>query len=467
MILGSWAPDLPPFGHSELVEARNTYSNLLGYAPVRSLSAVTAAMGENWTGAGAFQSIDGVNVLLAGTGTDLYKLTASAATSKLAGAFISPWFFAQFGNFVLGVNGGAPVKYNIGTDTAASLGGSPPSSTMIAIVRDQVFVAGKPTALNTVTWSAINDSEGWTIGTNQCDDQQIPDGGNITGLAGGEYGLVFQSGSIHIFEYVGTPLIYTRRKISDGVGALSHGAITQNGKQTFFLDRSGFYELVDGQLNPIGKDRVDRTFFDTYSVAEIKLRCRASVDPARKLVMWSMPDRLWVYNWGTQKWSDIYEVGIVGVCQGQTSETTLEDIAVLYPAIEDVPVSFDDPAWRGGDPMVLVAKTDFKLHTFGGADAMAAVFRMPRIEPFKGRGTYVRNARVDTDALDGVTLSIDTSARLGNTQDRTQSTDLRANGDMPIRCYGRYVQPQVDIAAATDWTYVNGLDVAATAGGRL
>jgi hypothetical protein len=93
--------------------------------------------------------------------------------------------------------------------------------------------------------------------------------------------------------------------------------IAQSGKRVFFLDRSGFYQFLDGQITPIGKrvtkdgvtELVDRTFFDTYSVAQIKAQCHATVDPARQLVVWSMPDRLWVYNWGNGKWSDIYVPG--------------------------------------------------------------------------------------------------------------------------------------------------------------
>jgi hypothetical protein len=473
--LGSWAPDLPEYGHGNLVTARNCYSTSLGYAPVKALSSVTAAMGETWSGAAAFTAYDGTKVLLAGTAAHLYTLTTSAATSILTVSSGKPWYFAQFGNFVIGVNGDTPQKYTITANTIAALGGSPPDASMVAIVRDQVFLAGDPAAGNTVTWSGLNDCTGWTIGTNQCDNQQIPDGGLITGLVGGEYGLVFQAGAIHIFEYVGTPLIYTRRKISDGIGALCQGVIAQSGKRVFFLDRSGFYQLLDGQLSPIGKQQtqtglvelVDRTFFETYSVAQIEAQCHATVDPARQLVVWSMPDRLWVYNWGTGKWSDIYQPGIVGVAQGQTSAVTLEDIAVLYPSIEDVPVSFDDPLWRGGDPMLLVAMNDFTLASFGGSQNMEAQFRLPKMEAFKGFGAYVHNSRIDTDATNGVTLQIDSSPTLGAAQTTVISTDLRANGDTPIRCHGRYHQPQITIAQGTEWSFIEGLAIEATQGGRL
>jgi hypothetical protein len=189
-----------------------------------------------------------------------------------------------------------------------------------------VFLAGDSTQGATVTWSGSTTAKVGPSAPTSATTSKSPTAGLITGLAGGEYGLVFQAAAIHIFEYVGTPLIYTRRKISDGIGALCQGVIAQSGKRVFFLDRSGFYQFLDGQITPIGKqvtqngvlELVDSTFFNTYSVAQIEAQCHATVDPARQLVVWSMPDRLWVYNWGNGKWSDIYVPGIVGVAQGQT-----------------------------------------------------------------------------------------------------------------------------------------------------
>jgi hypothetical protein len=78
------------------------------------------------------------------------------------------------------------------------------------------------------------------------------------------------------------------------------------------------------------------------------------------------------------------------VCQGQTNAVTLEDIAVLYPSIENVPVSFDDPLWRGGDPMILVALNDFTLANFGGSTNLEASSAFPRWSRSRA-GAYIVN----------------------------------------------------------------------------
>lgn len=466
MQLGSWSPDLPEFGHQGLVKARNAYSGVLGYEPIKALSQVTAALPYNWRGGGAFQGADGTAILLAGTDSGLYRLTSTTATSIVVGTFSSNWFFAQFGDYVICLNGGAPLKYTISLGSGTTLGGSPPTSSYAAIVNDFVFLAGNSTNQNRVYWSAINNAEGWTGGTNQSDIQDLPDGGAITGLAGGEFGLVFQDTAIHMFEYVGSPIIFSRRKVSSSVGALCHGSIAQHGRQTFFYSRRGFYKFIDGDIAPIGRNKVDRTFRTTYSVSEITNNLRCTVDPERSLVIWSMPDRLWVYNFENDMWSDIFVPGIAGISTGRTASLTLEDIAVTFPSIEDVTPSFDDPFWNGGSPMLLITKTDNKLYGFGAADNLEASFRFPQLELNPGKVSHVRNSRIIGN-MESAKVSIDCRAKMGDDPLNIVSTDFRSNGEVPIRASGRYLQPEITLGADALWSSVQAFDLEATAGGRM
>jgi len=465
MKLGSWAPDLPEFGHEGLVKARNAYSGILGYEPIKALSAVTYVLPYAWKGGGAFVGPDGTTTLLAGTDNGLYRLTSSSATSIVAGSYTANWFMAQFGNLVISVEGGAPLKYSLSAGTGAALGGSPPTSSYIAIVRDFVFLAGNSTSQNKVYWSSINNAEAWTIGTDQCDIQELPDGGAITGLAGGEYGLVFQDEGIHAFEYVGSPVIFNRRKVSNSIGALCHGGIAQHGRQTFFYSRKGFYKFVDGEVVPIGRNKVDRTFRNTYSVSEITNNLRCTVDPERSLVIWSMPDRLWVFNFENEMWSDVAVVGITGISTGRTASLTLEDIAVIYPSIEDVTPSFDDPFWRGGDPLLLIAKSDKILYSFGASNNLEAQFRLPQLEMYPGRTSHVRGSRI-IGTMEAAQVSIDARAKMGDSAINTVSTDFRDNGEVPIRASGRYIQPEFVLATGSTWSSVQGFELEASQGGR-
>lgn len=465
MKLGPWMPDLPEHGHKGLVTARNAYSGMLGYEPIKALSAVTAALPAAWKGGGAFAGLDGTVQMLAATSAALYTLTASTATSVHTVASTAPWYFAQFGNLVVCVNGGAPVKYTLSTSLAAALAGTPPTSQYVAIVKDFVILAGNSSAVNRVYNSAINNAEGWTVGTDQCDTQDLPDGGAITGLAGGEYGLAFQDSAITQFEYLGPPTIWSFRKVSNSIGALCHGSIAQHGRQTFFYSRRGFYRFADGEVSAIGRNKVDRTFRTTYSVSEISANIRCTIDPERSLVMWSMPDRIWVYNFETEMWSDVFITGIVGIATGQTASLTLEDIAVTYPSIEDVTPVFDDTYWRGGNPLLLIAYSDFKLHSFGSSSNLEAKFRLPQMEIHPGRTTHVRNSRLIGN-MTSATVSIDCRERMSDTPINVVSTDLRDNGEVPIRASGRYLQPEITLDAGATWTAMQGFEVEGSPGGR-
>ncbi|HSE58224.1 MAG TPA: hypothetical protein VLA99_05940 [Nitrospiraceae bacterium] len=463
--LKSWAPDLPPFGHDNLVTAKNVVPGPLGYTPAPSLVAATAALPAAWKGGGSFIGVGGTSVMLAGAAGGLYKLTASAATNKHSGTYTARWYFAQFGDLVVCVNGQAPVKYTIATDTGAALGGSPPTSTMVAIVRDFVFLAGNSSAVSTVYWSAINNAEGWTAGTDQSDDQVLPDGGEITGLAGGEFGLVFQADAINRFDYQGLPFIFTRSKVSDNVGAICHGSIARSGNMVFFKHRTGFYKYEDGALEPIGAQKVDTTFAQMYSVADIKNNLSAAIDPYRKLVIWAMPDRLWLYNWELKAWSYIEIAGLSGITVGRTASATLEGLDATYPDVDAMTISLDDPQFQGGEPFLMAAYSDFKLYSFGGPN-LAALMRMAIQEPFNGRETIVRGARIDGDITAGASLRLDCSARLADSQTTFEASTVRANGDTPIRARGRYIQPELAFNASAAWNYVQGFDVYGVAGGR-
>lgn len=467
MDFGAWTPDLVPYGHEGLVMARNVYASPMGYRPIKDLSSVTTALSSTWRGGGAFIGLDGTTALLAGTDAGLYAYSGSW-TSKYAGSYSSRWGFAQFGGIVIGVNGAAPVKYTIATSTGAALGGTPPSASMIGIVRDFVFLAGNSAAVNRVYWSAINNAEGWTVGTSQCDIQDLPDGGPITGIAGGEFGLVFQDAAIHRFSYVGAPTIFQRDKISDGIGCIANGAIATFGRMTFFLSSRGFYTITDGGIAPIGDQKVNETFWSVYSRADVVNNIRCAIDPKRTLVIWSMPDRLWVYNWTLDRWTDVSIPGLIGLSTGINASVSLEGLDTLYPSgIDSIPYSLDDPIFQGGEQMLTLVKSDNVVYSLGSSNALAATLKFAQNEVFPGRNTRIRRARLYGDATSGVTLTIGAASRLGDAQAITTANTVTATGYIPIRVTDQFLQPQIDIAAGTIWTYAKGLEIEASPGGKF
>lgn len=467
---GSWSPDLPDHGHDGLSVARNVYAGPLGYEPFRSLAAMTSDPTDGtWLGGGAFDESDGTIHLVAGTTSGLETYASGAWTTKHSDTYTSRWSFVQFGDNVVGTSDSteAPVAYNMPAGTAAVLSGSPPNASMCAVVKDFLFLAGNSTAQSTVYWSGVNDITEWTPGTAQSDFQVVPDGGPITGLAGGEYGLVFQESAISIFSYVGTPVIFERRKFSDALGALTHGGIVQAGKLVFFLSNRGFYLYNDGELRPIGQDRVDRTFFAQYSVAEIKVSLRAAIEPNLNLVIWSMPGMLWIYNWGSDKWSELTDPSVRAVTTGRTGYLTLDNVQTIFGGTDNVTLGTDDPIWAGGDPTLFVVKDDDILYAFGGQDLFEAKLRGVKTELFPGLDAHVWNARPVGHLAAGVSVKLDCYDQISDTARSYISTDQRNNGDFPLLARGRFIQPEITVAENGHWEYLQGIDLEGTAGGRL
>ncbi|MCF1193585.1 hypothetical protein LRR18_18520, partial [Mangrovimonas sp. AS39] len=68
-----------------------------------------------------------------------------------------------------------------------------------------------------------------------------------------------------------------------------------------YSDR-GFVVCDGTDVKPIGVERVDNSFRNEYSVSELDAMF-AAVDPVRTLVMWALPDKMWIYNWSLDQWS--------------------------------------------------------------------------------------------------------------------------------------------------------------------
>jgi hypothetical protein len=150
--------------------------------------------GRSMERGGAFTAYDGTKVLLAGTSAHLYALTSTTATIKATIAR-APWYFAQFGNFV-----DRRLRRRAGEihDHDRRCGGSWRKPAQCLDDRDRAR-PGVPRRR-----SAAGD--GHMVGAQQCrgldhrhqpvrqpaDPRRRAD----YRLAGGEYGLVFQSAAI-------------------------------------------------------------------------------------------------------------------------------------------------------------------------------------------------------------------------------------------------------------------------------
>jgi len=336
-----WLPDQPSILDA-VSEANNVTPLAIGYGPLKSAVNYSGAATEDLNNCFAAKVNADVSVF-AGGATKLFKVSSTDLTmedvSKASGyTGVNRWQFAQFGNYALASNGSEKIQYYDVTSSTdfADLAAAAPVAKYITVVRDFVVGANIGNSANPsrVNWSDINDPTDWTAGgASQSDFQELPDGGDITGITGGEFGIVFLEKAIVRMSYIGSPLFFQFDTISRNVGCVEGTSIAQYGGITYFLSDDGFYSCNGQQITGIGSEKVDRYFYGNANIGDID-SISAAVDPERNLVIWNYTTisgnrALIIYNFETQKWSEAdTDVDVLSTLA--TAGTTLDAIDTAY-----------------------------------------------------------------------------------------------------------------------------------------
>lgn len=472
MVFGDFLPDLPSHGTPGISDVANLYPSSGGYRPVGQWVAHTGALPTACRGSAAFVAPSGRVSVIAGTATKLYRqdgLTWDEIGTGYNLAAKSRWRFVQFGALAIATNAvDDPVKINLETDATASLGGTPPTFEALAVVNNFVVGTRADGQVNKLAWSGENNSEWWTFAQRKSDFQELPDGGEITGIIGGDVGLILQRNAVRRMAYVGGNVLFRFDKISSNVGCASVHSVAQCGELAFWHSFSGF-KMWDGvSIKPIGFEKVDNAFASVYGAINYEAMSTA-IDGQKATVCWSTGRMMWIYNWMLDRWSIIdYDAQII--TQRETAAPHLEEqdpiVGVLDDDVDGTPLDpFDSGRFIGGDPAFYVFNENAELGTFSGEN-MAASITGRQIELIEGRDVYIRRVRPMTDAIGGLTVRIDTRQRLGDGARRGDFTTLQASGEMATRARGRFAAAKLSIAADEPWTYVQGLDATVSVGGR-
>lgn len=468
ILFGPWTPDVAPNLTSNLSVARNIYPAANGYRPIRAFSAATGGgLPSRCQGAGSFVAPQGGASIIAGTQTGLYRAQLSgwqAIGTGYGGQLDSRWRFAQFGGLAIATNGADPmVKIDLTLGTTAPLGGSPPKAKNLAVVKDFLVATIINGDVQTLAWSGINNAEQWTFGTNQSDYNIMPSGGAITGIFGGEYGLVLQRGRITRMTYVGDNVVFQFDEVSSNVGCVSQNSTAQWGTLGFFLSDTGFMMWDGSSLKPIGQERIDRYFRARYGHTSLDVMSTA-IDPENAIVAWSMGDLALLYNWVLDRWT-MSDAAWGTIFPGFTRDIALDELTTPYPILDNVPVSLDDPFFKGGDPRFYVVDANNNLGTLTGP-VMAAELQGVVTELAPGRDARLRWVRPLSDVESGLTVRVETSQRLGQVATVSSYATMQTSGDVPVRDRGRYMSIGLLLASGAPWTYAQGYDAETERGAK-
>jgi hypothetical protein len=393
-----YAPDQPPLANASRHVINVLPKTPTSYEPVYALSELGNSLSATCQGAAGFRSVaDATVVNFAGDTTDLYLWSGTAwasCTRTVGGSYATPsdgsWQFAQFNNTVIATNGVDDMQvWSIGSsNNFARLGGvsasvsAAPVARYIATVRDFLFAGHLSTNKAGVRWSEQFNHASWVTGSNQSDSQDLPDNGEITGVVGGQYGLVFQQHGIQLFSYVGPDLIFQRDEVANDRGCMAQGSISQIEQTVFFLDSDGFYRIDGGQaVSPIGRQRVDDTFISDVNGAYLS-NITSAIDHRTKIYYISYPsaassdgtpDSMLVYNFSIDRWAKLnFGVDVLWNMYASLG-TTLEGLDATYPDLDLMSVSLDSPIFQSGPNKTFAAfKSNKKLAFFEG-DALDAI----------------------------------------------------------------------------------------------
>ncbi len=464
---GEWTPDQPGISNG-LRKAENVFSKQIGYGAVPTPVDYSAAASENLNSVVAAKTTVGGTLLFAGGNTKLFKLDQSDLSldnvSKSGNYTTSTdqrWRFTQFGTVLIAANGTAKLQgYDVDSATLfADLAADAPTARYVTVVRDFVVCGNVQTDYpNRVQWSGINNEATWTpSATTQADYQDIPDGGTVVGLTGGEFGLVFMDRSIHRMSYVGSPLVFQFDNISRNLGCYEPNSIIQYGGTSFFLADDGFYACDGQNVIPIGNEKVNRYFFNDVDEGTLFLMS-AAVDPAKKLIIWSYaskssatPDKLIIYNYQTQRWTS-GTASVDRIASTSTPSVNLEGMDV-YGTLDTIMTSFDSRLWLGGR-LQLAGVDGAKIITFTGANATATLETGDIEIPGSTSAITMVKPIVDDGSASVALLS-----RRLLTESTVFGSQTAANSEnrVAVRGIGRYHRLQ--LTPTGSWTSAVGMDI--------
>ena len=432
-----------------------------------------------------------------------YHATTPPAQADPTYSGIKRWQFAEFATtggarFVYAAGGPGQIlqKFPSNGSAAPSDVSGAPNATHVAAV-SRFLVCGNTSGSEAqIVWSEIDAADNWTS-SNQSGNQVLADTDEVTGIVGGESGLILSRRGIYRMQYVGPPLVFTFERVANRGCDFAGSVASLSSDQVFFLSEDGFQFYNAGRVQNISSERITRFFFNDFDrTAAADLSCVS--DPTSDQIIWSYAsktssgtnDTLLFYNYVLDKWGIARTAhDAIGFSRqvGKSLEQLDDPINTITStgsgaakaaanlaangstttSLDDMTVSLDSARFAGGSSFLTLAvtRTDgCTLNELAG-DVLPLTIETGEFEAAPGKFVLVNGLMPHIDAA-AATISGAVGARSRQT-DEMRFGELSAVNDsnyIPARKSGRYFRGK--FTATGNWAHAFGFSVDAKPQGR-
>jgi len=296
-------------------------------------------------------------------------------------------------------------------------------------------------------------------------------------VPGSEVGAIFQEHAIWRMDYVGGDVVFALNRVEPNRGLLVPGLAVPVSRWVFYLSEDGFYLFDYTQSKPIGKDRVNKTFFADLDASYLD-RVSAIRDPdqTRIYVLYpgsgnsgGTPNKMLIYDWALDMFTEA-NVDAECLTWALTSGANLDSPdTVADPDLLGVQTggagspdtlppgdeTFDGRVSPPGALTVGAYDTSHILSSFTGT-ALAGTLETGDIEVNPGSRTLVNRVRPIVDSAEA-TIQVASTGRKNESFAYGAISEQDNDGKCPVRVDGRYHRIRTNLPAA--FTNAVGIDV--------
>jgi hypothetical protein len=475
-----------------MVQARNVLPMAGGgYGPFPSpVDAGIALPGESRGGITASVP-GGATFTYVGTQTAIYVRSGDTSgwtnVSKPGGYALGDagWEFVQYGTKVIAVGGpSVPIQVNeVGGPAFADM--IPPSSARRPRAYHIALIYGIPVLAHTfddqdgeqpnrVWWPQIiqiPNLENWApnLSTFAGYSGSLPQAGDgaIRAVIGGEVGIIWSERAIYRMRYLGSaPKIFDIERVERGRGPIAAGAVIDDGRMTYFIDRDGFYAFDGQQATPIGHGKVNRAIARRMNTGAVDTIKSATI-PGLAVVMWALPldgspkpNKLIAYSVNDGRFTEI-DLGASLVLETASPGISWDEEPWASRPLDQEPWAsyvWDSPSFLGGDRTLTMFDSAGKMFFLTGA-GLPALLETQEVAPFEPYVAEWTDPRpVVDDASAGTTVSVGVRSSVAEEVFWGPDTKLNRIGFAPVRERGVYTRMRLKIPAG----FRHAIGIAAT-----